>query len=273
MTAGAGRIAFVKASTWTQPDCFVVDRGPGAPLLVTIHGISRNAAEIAARFANDQRFAAFTIVAPLFDKRRFGQYQQLIASRGRVPSDLALFDLVAALAGEFGFDAERFRLFGFSGGAQMAHRIALLHPKRIVSVCAVAAGWYTMPDRERAYPYGLADELRFGAVSDGFLAVPITVAVGEFDRRIDASVRQSDVINSRQGRNRLARARAWTRAMKELADLNGLQPKTRLVKLRGGAHEFGQCVRDAGLMDVAAIALCGSAAGPATGRTAIRGIE
>lgn len=86
-------IQFIRGARPTIPASFVADRGAAAKLLVVVHGISRNAAELATRFASDPRFDAFTICAPLFEKERFGQYQQLRARRGCVSADRALIDL------------------------------------------------------------------------------------------------------------------------------------------------------------------------------------
>jgi pimeloyl-ACP methyl ester carboxylesterase len=256
MIEAKSMIRFIQGTGPTIPDHFLADRGPNSLLLVAVHGISRNAAEIAARFALDERFDGCTICAPLFERRRFGQYQQLIARNGRIPADLGLLDLIAILNRNAASRDRRTALFGFSGGAQMAHRFAMLHPEDVSAVCAVAAGWYLMPDPELAYPYGLADEVRFGTISPRFLIVPVTVAVGTQDTRIDDSVRQCDTINRLQGRTRLRRARRWVAAMRKCAGEQGVRSGTRFVSLPNGSHDFGQCVREAGLMDVAADALC-----------------
>ncbi len=251
-------IRFVEAKQKTVPDYFIADRGRGAKLLVAVHGISRNAAEIAARFAADPRFGNYTICAPLFERHRFGQYQQLIARRGRVSADLALIDLLAVLARDVGCKSSKISLFGFSGGAQMAHRFAMLHPARVEQVFAASAGWYLMPDADTAYPYGLANDHRPDSAPDAFLKIPMTVAVGERDTQIDASVRQSKCIDDVQGPTRLARARSWVSAMQQCATDRGLMPQARLVMLPNGLHDFGQCVRDSGLIDAVANAFnCG----------------
>lgn len=251
-------IRFVAGAQKTIPDYFIANRGRGAKLLVAIHGISRNAAEIAARFAADQRFDDYTICAPLFERHKFGQYQQLIARRGRVSADLALIDLLAVLARDVGCKSSKISLFGFSGGAQMAHRFAMLHPGRVEQVFAASAGWYLMPDADVAYPYGLADDVRIDNASDEFLQIPMTVAVGERDTQVDASVRQSKCIDDVQGPTRLARAQNWVSSMQQYAKDRDRIPRARLVMLPDGLHDFGQCVRDSGLIDAVAKAFtCG----------------
>lgn len=256
MRAATSSVYFRRGSSVAMPDSFIADRGPDAPLLVAIHGISRNAAEIAARFAADPRFDEFTICAPLFERHRFGKYQQMVARPGRVPSDLALMELLDALGRAKTAKPSRIALFGFSGGAQMAHRFAMLHPDRVNSVFAVAAGWYLMPDHSLVYPHGLADALRLDNVTEAYLELPITIAAGTLDTRIDDSVRQDEIVHATQGKTRLCRAKSWVNAMQQRAAEKGVPSQVRFVPLPNGTHDFGQCVRDACLLDVAVQAFC-----------------
>ncbi len=249
------RVEFLPAPSPDLPDCFVSFVGQHVPTLVAIHGISRNAAEVAARFAAHPAFGAVNIIAPLFERELFGKYQLLLPRKAnKTTSSRALFDLLRyfEMRGDIGPD--KILLFGFSGGAQMAHRLAMLYPDRIPRLCAVAAGWYLLPDPDLPYPYGLGQGCPVAAVDDA-LQVPTTVIVGKRDTRIDASVRQDLVIVSRQGSNRLQRAKAWTELMNEQAQARGHIPNVKLVMLENGSHDFGLCVREAGLLDHVADAL------------------
>jgi pimeloyl-ACP methyl ester carboxylesterase len=238
------------------PGCFIANVRPGQNVLVAVHGISRNAAEIALRFANDPAFAETTIIAPLFDRASFGQYQQLQPRKaGQTPADAALIALLDDIAAEHGIATDRFALFGFSGGAQMAHRFTMFHPGRVTRLCVVSAGWYSMPHTDMAYPYGIGDGAGGAIVGAGFLDVPTTVVVGNRDTRVDASVRQEEIINLRQGRNRLRRARCYTRALSAYARDHGKDSAPVLLTLPGMSHDFNQCVTEGGLLAVAAQAL------------------
>lgn len=238
------------------PECFIVNPRPGQPVLVAVHGISRNAAEIAMRFAIHPAFARVTIVAPLFTRERFGQYQQLQSrAPDRTPADKALIALLDRLAGEHRIATARFALFGFSGGAQMAHRFAMFHPRRVTRLCVVSAGWYSLPRTDLAYPHGIGDPQGAPLVGPDFLDIPTTVIVGNRDTRVDASVRQDDVIVAHQGRNRLRRARCYVRAVSTYAETMGKASPTRLRVLDGMSHDFNQCVTEGDLIALAARAL------------------
>jgi pimeloyl-ACP methyl ester carboxylesterase len=246
---------FVTGRSATIPDAYVVPRGPGAPILFAIHGISRNAAEMATRFAEHPHFKDWTIVAPLFEKARFGQYQQLLAGPGQTRSDLGLLALLNTLRDQFKIDCDQLALFGFSGGAQFAHRFAMLYPARVRSVVAVSAGWYLMPDPGLAWPYGLGDGSPVPVDRSATLDVPITVVVGDNDLRIDGSVRQTPLINMMQGETRLRRAKRWAKAMRKAADEAGRKSGVELRLLSNGVHDFGACARGTNMMDITARAL------------------
>ncbi|MDX1606735.1 MAG: hypothetical protein R3202_11120, partial [Candidatus Competibacterales bacterium] len=56
----------------------------GAPVLVVVHGISRNARAQAQAFASLAERFGVVVVAPLFPRTRFPRYQQLGISRGAI---------------------------------------------------------------------------------------------------------------------------------------------------------------------------------------------
>lgn len=238
------------------PDCFIANARQGQNVLVVVHGISRNAAEIAMRFAIHPAFSRTTIIAPLFTKDAFGQYQQL---KTRTPeqtrADAALIRLLDELAAEQVITAERFALFGFSGGAQMAHRFAMFHPHRIARLCVVSAGWYCLPRADLPYPYGIGGADGDLLVGPEFIDIPTTVIVGNRDTRVDASVRQDSLIIEHQGRNRLRRARCYVRAFDSYAQSLGQTSRAQLLTLHGISHDFTQCVNHGELIEIAAQAL------------------
>ncbi len=237
------------------PDAYIVYRGPAAPVLVAVHGISRNAAELAARFAESPHFAGWTIIAPLFEKTRFGQYQQMGTHGGQTRSDLAMLTLLDEVADSYACDISAPAWFGFSGGAQFCHRFALLHPKRVAAAYCVSAGWYAMPDAALAWPFGIGSGAPLPCDLAAALKVRLTVAVGEQDLRIDGSVRQSPLINMHQGETRLRRAKRWTRAMQRAADRLDAESHVKLELLAGGVHDFAICARETAMMSLAAAAL------------------
>ena len=221
---------------------------PGAPLLVSVHGIARNAAAHVYKLIDEAERYGLSIVAPLFEKKLYGQYQQLVDSRTGVRADLALIDILDICGRLSAASVERVLMFGFSGGAQFSHRFTLAYPRRVASAILVSAGWYTFPDEALDYPFGL----RSDAVS-GFpgwdlaeaLRVPQHVMVGELDVGRDGSLRQSPWLDCEQGVTRIERARRWVDAMRCAGALGiGCRVPSFSI-LPGVAHSFSDAVETA----------------------------
>ncbi|HEX6361804.1 MAG TPA: hypothetical protein VFZ93_02525, partial [Albitalea sp.] len=105
----------------------------GAPVIVAVHGISRNAREQVRAFGSHAARQGFVTLAPRFSRTRFPGYQRLGHCRhGRGPMpELALAGMLDEVRDMTGADTSRVFLFGFSGGAQFAHRFALCTPGRV----------------------------------------------------------------------------------------------------------------------------------------------
>ena len=185
--------------------------GAACRLLVTIHGQSRRPVAYAERFtelADEQRYV---VLAPLFSART--KYQNLgIGSPHR--ADLRLLDLVEEVAASYAVETAQFDLFGYSGGAQFAHRFLYVHPDRLRSVVVGAPGTVTVPSRRHRWPAGIGS-LAAAGVSVNLESVRrrrIMLIVGDDDVTLEDLNQSEDAM--RFGATRLGRARrlhaAWT---------------------------------------------------------------
>lgn len=243
--SGRGRL---EPGAWLmRPD--TVD--PTLPPLVAVHGIHRRADDQARLFAERAAAQGRVVIAPLFEQQHFDRYQKAVE---RDRADLALLRLLGSIGDEGVADTSRIELFGYSGGAQFAHRFAWLYPHRIVKLSLAAAGWYTFPDRA-PFPYGLGParrrRLAFGdhleANLGDFLRLPITVAVGTEDDVVDPNTRSGAAIDAQQGCTRRRRAGRWVEALRQRAREMGVPHRTALHLLEGCSHDFRQCMRVAAL--------------------------
>ena len=229
------------------PDRVAQDQPP----LIAVHGIRRGAELQAALFAKRAAALGRPVIAPVFDTSSWLGYQQAFLC-GR--ADLALLDLILSLRKAGVVQSEKLDLFGFSGGAQFAHRFAMLHPDRVSRLSVASPGWYTFPD-SASYPYGLwprpnhTDEWSYRMISnlDRFLALPINVCVGENDCLRDRNTRSGAEIDAQQGRHRLERARRWTQAIRSAATELKISSDVLLHVLKGCGHDFETCVLKGGL--------------------------
>lgn len=212
---------------------------PQRPPLVCVHGISRGAAGHMAAFTDWSEKTGTELLAPLFDRRRYRGYQRLKSSNRTLHPAAALDAILDETVG-----ARPCLLYGFSGGAQFAHRYALVRPERVAGIALAAAGWYTFPTAAASFPYGLAPgRLPASLVIDfpAFLQLPKCVLVGDRDVEREPSLRSNRVLDREQGDNRLARATAWVAAVNRASARAGQDPACRLVVIPGAGHDWQEC--------------------------------
>lgn len=219
--------------------------GVGARVLVIIHGASRKAREYIARFRGLGDRYGIVLVAPLFPRNRFRDYQRLgVTGRGERP-DLVLHDILAEVGAVTSADVSRIYLFGYSAGAQFVHRYAMAYPDRTAAVAIGAAGWYTFPNPHLPFPHGLK---RTPTLTDldfrppEFLGIPTAVFIGERDYHRDRWLNKSKVIDRQQGYTRIERATRWIRAMRLAASDYKITPRMELHIMPGVGHSFADAM-------------------------------
>ncbi len=223
---------------------------PNAPVVVAVHGISRNAAQMVLAFRPEAERRGVVLVAPYFGRKRFADYQRLNRSGYGRRADRVLLEILDEVSVLTGCSTRRVSLFGYSGGAQFVHRFAFVHPSRVHAMVMGAAGWYTLPSPAFPYPLGIGVNPRLKQVRfslPALLQVPSLVMVGENDVDRDPELRQRAEVNRLQGLDRVERARAWVTEMRHAADLLGVEGQHELMLLPGADHDFSACARVPGM--------------------------
>lgn len=215
---------------------------PGAAMVVTVHGISRNAREHALRLAPFAERYGVVLVAPLFEESRFPDYQRLGRPDRGERADLMLERIVDELARTTLADPRKLYLFGFSGGGQFVHRFAMAHPERVASYAVGAAGWYTFPSDSLSFPRGTSipadgfEDVTFDA--ERYLRIPALVLVGERDNHQGSAMRHGIRLNRQQGDSRLERGEHWIAAMRTAAREHGYETRFEFARLQRSGHSF-----------------------------------
>ena len=210
-------------------------------VLVTIHGISRNAEEHITGFSAQAELFGAAVIAPLFPKNEFPRYQRLGASVHEGRADFAFDRLLQQITSNLGIDPVPLKIFGFSGGGQFVHRYAMFYPKRVAGIAIGAPGWYTFPDPDRPYPFGLRSsaewpKLRF--TPRRFLAIPALVLVGEDDDIRDRDLNKKRRIDATQGLNRIERGEKWVQSMNALARAYQVPTVSRFELVPNATHAY-----------------------------------
>lgn len=218
------------------------------PLMVSVHGISRNARTHARCFAHFAEHYGVIILAPLFDKKSYPSYQRL-GIKGERP-DIALQQMIKEVTSLTGVDNKNIYLFGYSGGGQFVHRFAMAYPHNIAAIAIGAAGWYTFPSANQRFPYGIGCHHKLPDLSfqlDEFLRIPTYVLVGEQDTARDAALRKTRRLDKTQGKNRFERGQRWISSMQNLANSRNLKTEYRFIALADADHSFSRCDKHGGM--------------------------
>lgn len=216
-------------------------------LVVTVHGTARSLTHYRDKFADFARFTDHVVLAPLFPIGPLGDdnaHGYKVLREGKLRYDHILLGMVAEVAGRLKTSFEKFKLFGFSGGGQFAHRFSLLHPERLDAVSMGAPGSLTLLDNSKPWFVGTGDcATLLGKAVDvpAVRAVPAQIIVGAVD--LDSSdimypqtsVQYVEGIND-SGTTRVERAQS----LYDMYRNNGIPARLDLVK--GAAHDVDKVI-------------------------------
>jgi pimeloyl-ACP methyl ester carboxylesterase len=225
----------------------------GVPL-VALHGISRDAKAIWSAFQPNAAALGRALLVPLLDRKNWPHFQRIDAFR----PDLAVLDLLRRA----GLAHCKIELFGYSGGAQLAHRFAMLYPHKVARLHIAAPGWFCLPNMDVVWPEGLGDAEQGTSGSPrttligpcqvqlpAYLSLPVRIWVGANDTERDAALRKSAELDRLQGINRLERATTYVEEFRKAAERLQIKPDIELCVLPGAGHDFVECARIGGLAD------------------------
>ena len=199
--------------------------GLGRPLtlLVSIRGMGDRPEDFATGFAPRAEANGWILIVPRFN---YGDWKQIETLRADDRANLAwLNSLLDVLPGQIPFPIRnKILIYGFSRGAQSAHRFALMHPERVLATASMSAGTYTLPVATTTpsgkapldFPLGVADLDRYcGGPFDpaDVRHVAFWIGVGEKDNS-PGDVPQS--WDQYIGSTRVERARTFAKAMANL---------------------------------------------------------
>lgn len=147
-----------------------------------------------------------------------------------------------------GLKTPRYDLFGHSAGGQFLHRFAMFADDgtRADRILASNSGWYTVPDADARFPYGLADApIQPPQLAKAF-ARRLVVFLGGSD---DANEKRGDLVHGpapdRQGLHRLARGKYFHGKAMEAATRMGVASRWTLVVVPGVGHDPGKMAQAA----------------------------
>lgn len=190
-------------------------------VLVGLRGIGDRSQDFARSLAAEAEGRGWLLVVPAFS---YGDWRKMEMLRSEARQYLPwLKSLLDTLPEEAGLElGQRVLLYGFSRGAQEAHRFAFMYPHQVLGVATMGAGTYTLPIKRTLglkgpepleFPVGVGDLERYsgkGFDLEALKQVPFWVGVGERD---DQPADVPHDWDSHIGDTRLERAQVFTRVL------------------------------------------------------------
>ncbi len=209
-------------------------------VLVVLHGMGGRGEPFSQNLIQDAEKNNWLLIAPNLPYRNWLDPQLLMEDD--ILLSKRLLDTLDVLTQRLEVKTRRrVMLYGYSRGAQLAHRFAYFYPERVASVVTISAGTYTLPAEKRTnekgvtqlipFPYGVGDlnecvgkPLNWQELKK----ISFWIAVGERDNQPSDVPRAFDTY---VGDNRVARAQTFQRALQVLG-INA-----RLVVFPNMGHE------------------------------------
>src|SRR5471032_494737 len=220
------------------------------PIVIVMTGVDRNA----ATYRNDWMTVAdqyhLRVLVPHFSEQDFpgaagynlGNLVDPKTHHHQPKSQWAftLVDSIFTTLQKQGVTTQKqYYLFGNSAGCQFVHRMLTLLPQPNVkaAVCA-AAGWWTLPDTDQRWPYGLREAPV--AVSqqqlNDYFAKPVLIAVGAEDDDPENHLLRKSKQAMAQGTNRLDRAESYFATSQQRAEQNNTPFNWHFIDLSDVGH-------------------------------------
>ncbi|MCW8880114.1 MAG: hypothetical protein OQJ89_00270 [Kangiellaceae bacterium] len=219
----------------------------GGSILFVMHGMARNAEDYLDAWVEIAKRKNIFLVAPEFESEFYrittNDYQEgnlkSFFGWSNPESEWAytvvenIFDHIVSTNN---FSNQNYNIFGHSAGGQFVHRMLLLKPDaRIAQAIAANAGFYTFPDTETDYPYGLRS---IATSLNKSLQMKLVILLGEKDNNSNSGVLRQTELAMKQGKHRLARGENFFLSSKGYAEQANLDFNWRLIKVPQVGHNY-----------------------------------
>lgn len=209
--------------------------GQPVRLLVVLHGMGGNGADMAAMLGPLAAQQNWAILAPTMPYRDYRDPELVRRDGELLPRLKSLIDTLPSRTG-LSFES-RVLMFGFSRGSQESIRYSLMFPDLTLGVAGLSAGSYTLPSTTDAggkvakYPFGTADVdtfcgQKFDAVATKNVAY--FIGVGGADTKAEDVPREWDAMF---GTNRVERATRFVEILQQFG------ARASLSIFPGAGHE------------------------------------
>lgn len=236
------------------------DRPDTLPMVIMLHGAERNASAYLDSWIPVANLYQYVVVAPEFSKEDYAggaRYNQgnVYSEKGLRFNDPSkwtfsviepLFDYVRNLTNN-GYPG--YLLSGHSAGAQFVHRFLYFVPNnRAQRVMMANAGWYTLPDLNTEFPFGLQQSPVSANDLKTVFNKEVYVVLGESDTDTTSANFQKGPEYNRQGTTRYERGQYYFQYCTSAASTLKTPFRWKLISLPGVAHSNAETAKAAGAL-------------------------
>lgn len=139
-----------------------------------------------------------------------------------------------------------YNLYGHSAGSQFVTRFLTFKEKnRVKNAVAANAGWYTLLDLNKGYPYGLKNSPATNQNIKTILNKKVTILLGEEDTDTNDSNLRKTPEAQEQGVNRFERGQYYFNESEQLAENNSYPFRWELKTVPGVGHSNAKMANSA----------------------------
>jgi len=249
LAPGSGTFTF---TGWAGPALPVWHHVPArvtaaTPVVFVMHGNGRDADRYRNEWAPLAEQRGFILVVPEFSRRDFPTADAYNSGYFAEPdgaprpkakwSYSAIEPLFEAVKARTGSRVRQYGIYGHSAGGQFVHRYVLFMPEaRYHTAVAANAGWYTLPELDREFPYGLKNAPPKEATLAGALRKPLVILLGTADTDPNSPNLRHTPEAEEQGPHRFARGHTFFRSAQAAAARLGVPLGWRMQYVEGVGH-------------------------------------
>ncbi|MCG8481875.1 MAG: hypothetical protein MJA31_01055, partial [Clostridia bacterium] len=205
-----------------------VDNPKDLPILFVMHGTKREGERYMDNLIEFADQYQFIIIAPEFSKAKYPgsagyNLGNMFDDEGvAISEDKWSFSIIEPIfdfvVSKINGNQKNYDMFGHSAGAQFVHRFLVFKKDtRVNRLVSANAGWYTLPDFQIDFPYGLKGTEAGQSKLERALQKSMTILLGEEDIKRDKYLRITEEADM-QGLHRLERGQYYYQKGIEIAN-------------------------------------------------------
>lgn len=219
-------------------------------ILFVMHGGGRNADDYLDAWKEISEKNNVLVIAPEFENK-FSKYTTNDYQEGnlftffgsRNPKEEWAYQVIENIFDQIkktnSITNENYNIFGHSAGGQFVHRMIMLMPEaRIENAIAANAGFYTLPEEDLEYPYGLKNTpITDSSIKESFTK-KLIILLGENDNDPKLGTFRETELAMQQGKHRLERGSNFYKTANTLAKEKLWDFKWEIDTIQNVGHNY-----------------------------------